>query len=107
MPDGIGNTEQVRAIAEQVGLAAASAAVREFEHRHPHLAEKVEMPALMKWIGGIAATIVAAAIIWMAATLNSLQMTVTRIDERQQQDISGRRLDAVEGRVTRLEEKIK
>ncbi|GAO78640.1 hypothetical protein [Sphingopyxis sp. C-1] len=103
----IGDTAQTRAIAEQVGQAAAEIAIRDFVNQHPHFAptpaEKAEMPTLMKWGGGIAATIIAAAIIWMAATLNSLQITVARMDERQQQDMTGKRLDAVETRVTTLE----
>lgn len=101
------NTEAVRQAIEPMAKAAASAAIREFVQSHPHWAppesQKAEMPTLMKWLGGIAATIVAAAIIWMAATLNSLQVTVARIDERQQSDASGKRLDAVESRVATLE----
>lgn len=100
------NAEAVRQAIEPMAKAAASAAVREFVAGHPHFGaetQKAEMPTLMKWLGGIAATIVAAAIIWMAATLNSLQLTVTRIDERQQTDVTGKRLDALEGRVSTLE----
>lgn len=103
----LGDVAQTRAIAEQVGQAAAEIAIRDFVNQHPHFApppaEKAEMSTLMKWGGGIAATIIAAAIVWMAATLNSLQITVARMDERQQQDMTGKRLDAVETRVTTLE----
>lgn len=104
----IGNEAQLQQIAERIGKASASIAIREFVQTHPHFdappaPEKVEMPTLMKWLGGVAATIVAAAIIWMAATLNTLQLTVARMDERQQQDMTGKRLDAVEARVTTLE----
>jgi|GEM_PF-6547948 len=116
MPDGLGNSEQVRAIADQVGLAAAHQAIREFVSQYPHFAPppKPETPSYVKWGAGIGATLVAAAILWMATTLNQLQITVARIDERQLHDTTGKRLDAVEAtgaklseRVTKLEEKIK
>lgn len=101
------NAEAVRQAIEPMAKAAASAAVREFVSGHPHFGQpepqKAEMSTLMKWGGGIAATIIAAAIVWMAATLNNLQLTVARMDERQQQDMTGKRLDAVETRVTTLE----
>lgn len=103
----LGDEAQMEIIASRIGKAAATIAINDFVTQHPHFApppaEKAEMSTLMKWGGGIAATIIAAAIVWMAATLNSLQITVARMDERQQQDMTGKRLDAVETRVTTLE----
>lgn len=117
MPDGLGNSEQVRAIADQVGLAAAHRAIREFVSQYPNFAPpppKPESPSYVKWGAGIGATLVAAAILWMANTLNQLQLTVARIDERQLHDTTSKRLDVVEQngaklseRVTKLEEKVK
>lgn len=103
MPDGLGNSEQVRAIADQVGLAAASAAIREFVSQHPHFAPpppKPEIPAPIKWaaiiISGLLTVGVSGACFWVVTTLDQLQDTVARIDERQLQDTTGKRLDAVE-----------
>lgn len=94
------NAEAVRQAIEPMAKAAASAAVREFVAGHPHFAsqesQKAEMTTFMKLVIGVGGTIVAAAIIWMAATLNQLQITVARIDERQLHDTTGKRLDAVE-----------
>lgn len=107
MPDGLGNSEQVRAIADQVGLAAASAAIREFVQTHPHFAAtapKHETPTYVKWGAGIGATLVAASILWMANTLNQLQITVARIDERQLQDTTGKEIDDLKARVVILEQ---
>lgn len=111
MSDGIGNATQTRAIAEQVGKAAADAAIRDFVQQYPHFVaspSKTEIPTPLKWTAGIAATITSglliAAIVWITSTLNQLQITVARIDERQIQDTTGKRVEALEARVTKLEQ---
>ena len=111
MPDGIGNSEQVRAIADQVGLAAASAAIREFVQTHPHFAApapKAEIPAPLKWGAGIIAALMTAAVIamslWVVSTLNDLQLTVREISTRQQTDTTGKEIDDLKARVVILEQ---
>lgn len=103
MPDGIGNAEQIHAIVEASGKAAASAALREFVNQHPHFAPpapKAEIPAPLKWAGAAVLALMTAAVIalsfWVVSTLNELQLTVARIDTRQQTDTTGKRLDAIE-----------
>lgn len=101
---GIGNEAQVRVVAEQV----VEAAIVKLTTEHPEIVRPVISPVL-KWVAGLAATVMALCLVgglgWVVSTLSSLQQTVTRIDERQQLngDSMGKRIDAVEGRVTRLE----
>lgn len=100
------NAETVRAILEPTAKAAASEAVREFVTTHPHWqapAPKPEQPAYVKWGAGIGATLVATFILWMAFTLNTLQITVARIDERQISDTSKADILDLQKRVTALE----
>lgn len=102
----LANAEQIRAIVEPTAKAAASAAIREYVNQHPHFAPtapKPETPAYVRWGAGIGATLVAASIIWMAATLNSLQITVARIDERQITDTTKADLLDLQKRVADLE----
>lgn len=89
MTQSLGDAATTRAIAEQVGKASAEIAIRDFVSQHPHFAPpapKADAPAYVKWVAGIGATLVAASILWMANTLNQLQITVARIDERQIND---------------------
>lgn len=109
----MGDAEQTRIIAEQVAGAAASTAIREFVSQHPHFAPpaaKAEIPAPLKWAGIIASGVMTAAVTsacyWGVTTLNELQLTVTRIDERQQNDMTGKRLDALEKNVADNERRI-
>ncbi len=111
MPDGLGNSEQVRAIADQVGLAAASAAIREFVQTHPHFgspAPKAEIPAPLKWAAIIASAVMTAAVTgacyWGVSTLNELQLTVREISTRQQTDTTGKEIDDLKARVVILEQ---
>lgn len=104
----IGDEAQLQLIADRIGKAAASIAIREFVQTHPHFEtptpSKPETPAYVKWGAGIGATLVAAAIIWMAATLNQLQITVARIDERQITDTTKADVRDLQRRVTALEQ---
>lgn len=102
----LANAEQVRAIVEPTAKAAASAAIRDFVSQHPHFApvpSKADTPAYVKWGAGVGATLVAASILWMANTLNQLQITVARIDERQLHDTTGKEIDELKSRVEALE----
>jgi hypothetical protein len=102
---GIGNEVLVRKTLEQI----ADAAVAKHAQANPPPAVKSEIPAPLKWAGGIVSAILSTGIValclWMVATLSALQQTVTRIDERQQ--MTGpevtKRLDKMDERLTRLE----
>lgn len=107
------NAETVRAIVEPTAKAAASAAIREFVQTHPHWqapAPKAEIPAPLKIAAGVVTALMTAAVIalsfWVVSTLNELQLTVARIDTRQQTDTTGKRLDAVEQVNTEQTERI-
>ena len=82
MPES-GNVSQARVIAEQV----ADAAVTRFAAEHPELRQKVELPPPLKWAAGIVAALftmgVGAMAVWVVGTVNSMQVTLARIDERQ------------------------
>lgn len=107
----LANAEQVRAIVEPTAQAAASAAIREFVSSHPHFAPppaKAEIPPPLKWaaiiISGIMAFVATASIGWGVKTLNDLQLTVARIDERQQQDTTRGDIIELKQRVSVLEQ---
>lgn len=101
---GVGNEAQIRVIAEQL-VDTAITKVRA-EYMPP---PKAEVPAPLKWAGGIIAAMMTAFAIlvmtWGVNTLADLKETVTRIDERQRLsgDSTEKRLASVEGRVSRLE----
>jgi hypothetical protein len=104
------NAETVRAIVEPTAKAAASAAIRDFVSQHPHFGPppvKAEIPAPLKWAAIIVSAVltmgVSGAAAWGVKTLNDLQLTVTRIDERQQQDTTGKQVDELKQRVAALE----
>ena len=110
MPDSLANTEQVRTIVETAGKAAADAAIREFVTTHPHFGPppvKAEIPAPLKWAGIIISAVltmgISGAAAWGVKTLNDLQLTAARIDERQQQDTTGKQVDELKARVAALE----
>ena len=110
MPDSLANSEQVRAIVEPTARAAASEAIREFVSTHPHFGPppvKAEIPAPLKWAAIIISAVltmgISGAAAWGVKTLNDLQLTVTRIDERQQQDTTAKQIDELKTRVGKLE----
>lgn len=90
----VGNTAQIRAVAEQVGEASADIAIRRFIERHglnevrPAVEPEAKMPSPLKWAGIIAAAVMTACatgfFYWMATTINEVQMTMIRIDTRQE-----------------------
>lgn len=106
----IANAEQVRAIVEPTAQAAASAAIREFVANHPNFPPpaKAEIPPPLKWaaiiISGIMAFVATGAVGWGVKTLNDLQLTVARIDERQQQDTTRGDITDLQKRVGALEQ---
>lgn len=72
--DGDGNAAQVRMVAEQIASAFAQRA-------------RPEVPAPLKWAGGILAAIATALAtaftVWMATTLADTQTRTVRIEEQQ------------------------
>lgn len=104
---GMGNETQVRVIAEQIADAAIIKLAAEQRRNQPP--PPPEIPAPLKWaaaiIGAIMATGTVALCLWIVTTLSDLQQTVTRIDERQKLsgDTVTKRLDDLDGRVTRME----
>jgi hypothetical protein len=71
--------------------------------------QKVDIPAPLKWAAVIVASLmtlgIGAMVLWLVTTLNEMQLTVARIDERQQSqagDADGR-FEEVNRRITRLE----
>lgn len=99
----LGDEAQLQQIADRIGKASASIAIREFVQTHPHFEApppKAEIPAPLKWAGIIAAAVMTLSVTgmaaWMVTTLNELQLTVREISTRQQTDTTGKRLDAVE-----------
>ena len=104
-----GNAAQVRIIADQVGEAAAEAAIKRFAQTYVQATPKAEMPAPIKWAAGIIGVVmstgIAALCFWVVSSLSDLQLTVARIDERQQQDTTIQRLDKIEERIARLEQR--
>ena len=103
---GIGNETQIRVIAEQIAEAAIIKISAQHQLRAPVAAE---IPAPLKWAGALIVAVAPACAIamaiWIVTTLSDLQQTVTRIDERQKLsgDTVAKRLDDLDGRVTRIE----
>ena len=107
MPDArvpnSGDLAQYRIMAEQ----AADIALTKHVNSAPK--EKADIPAPLKWAAAIIASLMSLGIgalcLWLVTTLNEMQVTVARIDERQQSsgdDVNGR-FEEVNRRVSRLE----
>lgn len=81
MSDTDGNAAQTRAIAEQLG----DALLTKFTLQHPEL-RKPEIPPPLKWASGIIAALFVAAVagmaVWLVTTVNEMQVTLARMDER-------------------------
>lgn len=99
-----GDSAQVRLIVEQVVDAAI---VR--LGTAPVAKEKAEVPPILKTAGVIVSALltmgITALALWLVTTLNDMQVTVARIDERQQSqagDLNGR-FEEVNRRLARLE----
>lgn len=109
MPEGsrtpnAGDLAQIRIMAEQ----AADIALTKHVNAQPTV-EKQEIPPILKTAGAIVSAILVSGIcalaFWIVTTLNEMQLTVARIDERQQSqagDADGR-FQEVDRRITRLE----
>lgn len=85
MPDShlpSGDAMQMRVIAE----AFAESIVARFPSQQPP--EKMEIPPMLKVMGGIISALMTAGVIalvfWLVSTVNTMQQTLVRMDERQQ-----------------------
>ena len=102
---GLGNEVQIRAIVEQVVVAA----IEKYAQTHPEKPAP-EWPAPIKWAAIIISSVMTVGIssfcIWGVVTLSSLQQSVTRIETRQQ--VTDGSLDwrfkEIEKRLDRLEQ---
>lgn len=107
---GMGNEVQARVIAEQVADAAAERAFMRMQTLIQPPAPKAEIPAPLKWAGGIAAAVMTltatGGLAWGVSSLSDLRVTVARIDERQQQDTTGTRVTKLETKVEKVEERV-
>lgn len=106
MPDTIFNPE----IREQLAGQIAEAALTKFALLHPELNHvQAEIPPPLKWAAGIIGALfpagIAAVAFWVVSSINTMQVTLARMDERQEQASAnqGTWKADIEGRLTRLE----
>lgn len=99
-----GNEAQVRMIAEQV----AEAAVQDVLFKHPEF-RKADIPAPLRWAGGIVASLftmgIGALAVWLVMTVSDMQVTLARMDERMlsQNTSQSGQFQMLDERVKRLE----
>lgn len=95
-----GNAAQTRIIAEQV----AEAAVVRFAAEHPEIRKDSGFSNFQKGVVGVAVTLLVSAILWLVSTVNQMQLTLARLDERIASGVvKDSRFDDLERRVTTLE----
>jgi hypothetical protein len=111
MPESLGNAAQTRAIVDQAAKASATLAVTEFIAHHPEIIRpRPEIPAPLKWAGGITAALLATGVggtaVWLMTTVNEMQVTLARMDERMSGSgaAQGDRDDDQDRRISRLEQ---
>lgn len=106
MPEqSAGNLAQIRLIAEQI----AEAVIVKYATEHPSPPPKPEIPPSLKLAGAVITAFLTAAVIgigfWIVTTLSEMQVTVARIDERQQSssgDTTGK-FQEIDRRISNLE----
>jgi hypothetical protein len=85
------------------------AAIARFDAIRPPQPKESTVPAPLKWAGGIAAAVftagIAAFFLWLTSTVNDMQVTLARMDERMAGQAGDRdaRFADIDRRVTRLE----
>lgn len=99
----MGDSEQVRAIIEQV----SETLFYKFEREHPVRTEAA-IPSPLKWAGAIIAGLftagTAALAFWLVSTVSEMQVTLARMDERMASGtVKDARVDELDRRVTKLE----
>jgi len=96
----IGNAAQTRLIADTV----AEAAIMKFAAEHPEIRKDSGFTAFQKWMFATAGALVVASILWVVSTVNQMQLTLTRLDERiASGGVKDARVDDLDRRVTKLE----
>lgn len=105
----LGDAAQTRAIVDQAAAASAEIAIRKFAAEHPQ-PPKAEIPGPLKWAAGIVSTLLAmgvgGTVVWLMTTVNEMQVTIARIDERMASSATsqGSRYDEINRRLSRLEQ---
>ena len=96
---------------DQAAKASAALAVTEFVAQHPEIIRpKAEIPPPLKWAGGILAALLATGVggtaIWLMTTVNEMQVTLARMDERMSGNDTAQtaRDDDQDRRIGRLEQ---
>jgi hypothetical protein len=99
LPESVGDQAQVHRIVRQVAMA----------YREIDGPLKPDIPAPLKWAGGIVAALFTAGIatlaFWLVTSVSQMQVTLARMDERlgNQADDQQQRFTDIERRVSRLE----
>lgn len=100
MPTSAGDAAQTRIIAEQV----AEAAVVKFAAEHPEIRSDSGFTNFQKGVVGVGVTLLVSAVLWLVSTVNQMQLTLARLDERIASGaVKDVRVDDLERRVTALE----
>lgn len=103
MPES-GNAAQTAVIAEQI----VDTAITRFTAQHPEF-RRAEIPSPLKWAGSIVAALFTMGIggmaVWLVSTVNTMQVTLARMDERMAGQDRGviSQFDELNRRVTKLE----
>jgi hypothetical protein len=101
LPESVGDQAQVHRIVRQVAMA----------YREIDGPLKADIPAPLKWAGGIIAALFTAGtatlIFWLVTSVSQMQVTLARMDERQslQANAQDSRFADLDRRVSRLEGK--
>lgn len=111
MPESLGDSAQIRMIAEQVGESSAEIAISRFVAQHPEVRRGTvvsEIPAPLKWASAIIAGLFTAGTatlaFWLVSTVSEMQVTLARMDERMTAGaVRDARFEPLERRVQKLE----
>lgn len=112
MPDSIGDSAQIRMIAEQVGESAAEIAISKFAATHPEVRRGTvvaEIPAPLRWAAIIASAVITVSasggLIWLVSTVSEISVTMARMDERMANYTvrQAEQIEALSRRIERLE----
>ena len=105
----MGNEAQVRIISEQLAEAIIARVKRSDNGAFREPPRSVEIPAPLKWGAAILASLITlaagAALLWSFTTLNDVQITLARMDERQkrQETSQDTRYTELSSRINKLE----
>lgn len=100
-----GDDAQIKMMLDDMGRAV----ITRFVAEHPELSRmEAEIPAPLKWAGGIIAALFTAGVgglaFWLVTSVSDMQVTLARMDERMASGVvKDSRYEPLERRVTRLE----